>query len=182
MKARPVWLLALPMLLLGETAAHATLARLAEPNDPRHRLLDLTAVGVALAALSLAALAWRAASSVRSASQTLPSWRLAVIPALAFLAQEHFERFVVDGHAGWLTTAEPDVLAGTALQLAVGAAVLWLARSLLRAADHLGYALARRSSPRGRRSSSRAWPLEASTIRLSVLASRQAGRAPPVAA
>src|SRR5690242_15609391 len=106
MKARPVWLLTLPMLLLGETAAHATLARLAEPTDPRHRLLDLTAVGAALGALSMAALAWRAASSLRARSRTLPSWRLAGVPALAFLAQEHLERFVVDGHAGWLTTAD----------------------------------------------------------------------------
>jgi hypothetical protein len=183
MKLRPVWLLTLPILLLGETGAHALAARLFDPDEPRHRLLDLAAMAGALAALSLAALAWRAATSARSHSHPLPSWRLAAVPPLAFLVQEHLENFVSDGHAGWLTAADPAVLAGVGLQLAVGAAVLWLARSLLRAADQLGWSLSRRAVRAGRgRSGPGAWPLEAAPVRLRVLASRQAGRAPPAAA
>lgn len=183
MKVRPVWLLTLPILLLGETAGHAIVARLLDPGDPRHRLLDLGTLVAALGALSLAALLWRAAASARSQSQPLPSWRLATVPALAFLAQEHLESFVSDGHAGWLAAADPVVLAGAGLQLAVGAAVLWLARSLLHAADRLGWALARRAtSSRCARSRTAAWPFEVVPIRFPVLASRQAGRAPPVAA
>ena len=93
------------------------------------------------------------------------------------------ESFVSDGHAGWLTAADPVVLTGAALQLAVGAAVLWLARSLLRAADHLGWSLARRAARAGRaRPRTSAWPFEAVPVRFPVLASQQAGRAPPLAA
>jgi len=183
MKLRPAWLLALPILLLGETGGHAIASRLFEPDEPRHRLVELAALAGTLAAFSLAALAWRAAASARSQSSPLPSWRLAAVPALAFLAQEHFEHFVSDGYAGWLTAAEPAVLAGFGLQLAVGAAALWLARSLLRAADRLGWSLSRRAV-RSNLAASRtgAWPFEAVPARLSVLASRHAGRAPPAAA
>jgi hypothetical protein len=182
-KVRPVWLLTLPILLLGETAGHAIMSRLLDPGEPRHGLFDLAAVASTLAALSVAALVWRAATSVRSEPQPLPSWRLAAVPAAAFLVQEHLESFVSDGHAGWLTAADPAVLTGLVLQLAVGAAVLWLARSLLRAADQLGWLLARRAARAGRaRARTTAWPFEAAPSRLSVLASRQAGRAPPAAA
>jgi hypothetical protein len=182
-KARPTWLVTLSLLLLGETSTHALLARLVEPDDPRHRLLDVAALVVALGTLSLAALVWRAAASARSRVQPMPSWWLAAVAPLAFLAQEHLESFVVDGHAGWLTIAEPDVLAGAALQLAVGAAVLWLARSLLRAADQIGYAFARRGACHGRvRSVAAPWPGDVFALRFPVLASQQAGRAPPVAA
>jgi len=183
MKVRPVWLLTLPILLLGETAGHAIVTRLLDPEEARHRLLDLGTVVAALATLSIAALIWRGAASARSQPQPLPSWRLAAVPALAFLAQEHLESFVSDGHAGWLTAADPVVLTGAGLQLAVGAAVLWLARSLLRAADHLGWSLVRRAARAGRaRPRTGAWPFEVVPVRLPVLASRQAGRAPPVAA
>jgi hypothetical protein len=180
-KVRPVWLLTLPILLLGETAGHALVARVLDSGDSRHDLFDLAGLATALAALSLATLAWRAATSVRAQSQPLPSWRLAAVPALAFLVQEHVERFVHEGD-GWLTAAEPVVVAGAALQLAIGAAVLWLARSLLRAADSIGLLLARRRARPGRAVLRRGWPLEAVPSRLSVLASRQAGRAPPAAA
>jgi hypothetical protein len=182
-KVRPVWLLTLPILLLGETAGHAIVVRLLEPGEPRHGLFRLAVVASTLAVLSLAALAWRTATAVRSPKQPLPSWRLAAVPATAFLVQEHLESFVSDGHGGWFTAADPAVLTGFGLQLAVGAAVLWLARSLLRAADQLGGSLARRTARAGRaRSRTAAWPIEATPSRLPVLASRQAGRAPPVAA
>ena len=66
MKLRPVWLLTLPILLLGETAGHEIVARLLDADEPRHRLLDLGTVLAALVTLSLAALLWRAAASARS--------------------------------------------------------------------------------------------------------------------
>ena len=183
MKLRPAWLLALPILLVGETGGHTMASRLFDPDEPRHRLADLAATAGTLAAFSLAAFAWRAATSARSRSSALPSWQLAAVPAFAFLAQEHFENFVADGHGGWLTAAEPAVLAGVGLQLAVGAAALWLARSLLRAADRLGWSLSRRAARSDRaRSRTGAWPFDVVPARLSVLASRQAGRAPPAAA
>src|SRR5215467_10790787 len=118
MKVRPVWLLTLPILLLGETAGHALVARWLDSGDSRHELFDLAGLATALAALSVAALVWRAATSIRARSQPLPSWRLAAVPALAFLVQEHVERFVHEGD-GWLTAAEPVVVAGAAVQLAI---------------------------------------------------------------
>lgn len=183
MKVRPVWLLALPILLLGETGGHAVVARLLDPDEPRHDLLDLASLAAVLAGLSLAALAWRTATSTRAQAQPLPSWPLAAVPALAYLAQEQLEALLSDGHASWLTAADPAVLAGVGLQLAVGAAALWLARSLLRAADHVAWSLSRRGPREGlARSGAAAWPPEPARLRLPVLASRQAGRAPPVAA
>jgi hypothetical protein len=180
---RPACLLTLPILLLGETGGHAVVARVLDSGEPRHDLVDLAALTAILAALSLAALAWRIAGSRRGRSQPLPSWRLAAVPALAFLAQEHLESLVSNGRVAWLTAAEPAVLAGLGLQLAVGAAALWLARSLLRAADHLGWSLARHTvrTPRAPSRTGR-WPLELVPVRVPVLASREAGRAPPAAA
>ena len=180
---RPVWLLTLPILLLGETGGHAVVARLLDPDEPRHGLLGLAPLAAVLAGLSLAALAWRTATSARAQAQPLPPWRLAAVPALAFLAQEHVESFVSDGRVGWLTAADPAVLAGLGLQLAVGAAALWLARSLLRAADHVAWSLSRRGRREAvARSRADAWAPEPARLRLPVLASRHAGRAPPAAA
>lgn len=170
-----VWLLTLPIMLLGETSGHALVARLLSPSEARHGLLDAAALLAGLASLSLAGLVWRAATP-------LPPWRLAALPALAFLTQEHVEHFLADGHEAWLTAAEPVVLAGLAVQLALGAAALGLTRSLLRAADHLRCVLARRVPGAARPLTVRFSPFEAAPVRLAVLASRHAGRAPPVAA
>jgi hypothetical protein len=177
-----VWLLTLPILLLGETAGHVVVSRVLAPSETRHGLLDAAALVTGLAALSLAGLVWRAATSGSAQAKPLPPWRLAVVPALAFLAQEHVERFLADGHEAWLTAAEPVVLAGFAVQLALGAAALGLARSLLRAADFLGCALTRRAAAAARPLAAGVSPFEAAPVRLAVLASRHAGRAPPVAA
>ena len=178
-----MWLLTLPILLLGETGGHAVVARLLDPDEPRHGLLGLAPLAAVLAGLSLVALAWRTATSARAQAQPLPSWRLAAVPALAFLAQEHVESLVSYGSVVWLTAADPAVLAGLGLQLAVGAAALWLARSLLRAADHVAWSLSRRGRREAvARSRAGAWAPEPARLRLPVLASRHAGRAPPAAA
>jgi hypothetical protein len=190
MKARTVWLLWLPLLLLSETFGHALVARMVEPGNTRHRLVLRAAVDyrefahVALGAvvvLTGAALARRALASFRRAEpQPLPGWRLAAIPALILLVEEHVERLAQDGEIGWLTAVEPAVLAGVALQIPVGLVAVWLARVLLRAADQIGWALARRSSSAARRiGASRPLFICTSSLRLRVLASRHAGRAPP---
>jgi hypothetical protein len=69
------------------------------------------------------------------------------------------------------------------LQLVWGLLAIWLARALLRAAEQLGWALAGRSShsPRPTRRLS-VTPFHAPEPRLPVLASQQAGRAPPAVA
>ena len=117
----------------------------------------------------------------RTGPRPLRSRRLAAIPALVFLLQEHVEHLVQDGDIGLLTAAEPAVLAGVAVQIPFGLCALWLARALLRAADGIARALARRPSPRARRPTTSRHLLfvHASPLRLRVLASRHAGRAPP---
>jgi hypothetical protein len=190
MRARTLWCLTLPALLVAETAGHTFLARAFDRGDGRHGLLshELEAYGPPLLAISLllaGAILWRRvlASFRAEGPQSLPAWRLAALPALGFLVQEHVERLVVDDRLDWLTVLEPAVLIGVALQLPCGLVAVWLVRTLLRAAEHLGYTLAHRGARTVRRPQLfRLRPLETSAPRLPVLASQQAGRAPPVAA
>ena len=189
MRARSLWCLTLPALLVAETAGHTVLARSFDRGDARHGLLShaLEAYGPPLLAISLllaGAILWRRvlASLRAERPQPLPAWRLAALPALAFLVQEHVERLVVDDRLDWLTVLEPAVLIGIALQLPCGLVAIWLVRTLLRAAEQLGYTLAHRTARAARRPQLfRLRPLETSAPRLPVLASRQAGRAPPAA-
>ena len=75
---------------------------------------------------------------------------------------------------------DPAVLVGLALQLPCGVLAVWLVRTLLRAADQLGLTLARRAARPARPAHRvRLRPLAVAPLRLPVLASQQAGRAPP---
>jgi len=193
MKARRVWLLTLPFLLLSESLGHALVARMVDSEGARHHLVlggmvdydeYAHAALAVLIVLAGAALVQRMLASFRTGgTRLLPAWRLAAVPPLVFLAQEHVERLVQDGDLGWLTAVEPVVLVGVALQVPCGLLALWLARALLRAADELGCALARRSSAAARRPpGNQPVFVHASPFRLRALASRHAGRAPPVLA
>lgn len=105
------------------------------------------------------------------------------IPAAAVLIHEHLERLAQDGDLGSLLAAEPAILAGLALQLPCGLFALWLIRALLRAADELGLALARRSADVMQLPlASRSFSIASSLLRPAALASRHAGRAPPLPA
>ena len=148
-------------------------------------LEDFALPFVAFAVLLAAAILGRRvlASFRAEGPQPLPSWRLAALPALGFLFQEYAEQLVHDGRFAWLTALEPLVLIGVALQLALGLLAIWLVRTLLRAAEQLGSTLARRG-PRSTRQPQRlrVRPFHAPEPRLPVLASQQAGRAPPAVA
>jgi hypothetical protein len=185
-----VWSLSLPLLLLSATFGHVLVARMLDPEPARRHLLQRAMVDyvdphAALAVVVVlvgAVLVRRTLASFRTAGpRPLPAWRLAAVPPLVFLLQEHVERLVQDGDFSWLTAAEPAVLAGIALQIPCGLFALWLVRTLLRAADEIGCALARRSASAARRLAASRLSLlvHASPLRLRVLASRHAGRAPP---
>jgi hypothetical protein len=190
-KARTAWLLTLPILLVSETIGHALTARLFAPERGGHGLLlraleDYVEYAHAALAIVLvvvgAVLVRRALASFRdNRPRPLPSWRLAAIPSAAFLLQEQFERLLSDGDAGSLTAVEPTVLVGVVLQLPCGLLALWLVRTLLRAADEVGCALARRNTATaGVRAQSQRWlSAPVSSLRPPALASRHAGRAPP---
>lgn len=190
MRARTFWFLTLPALFVAETAGHTLMAQVIDPEDSRHRLLSqlleewalpLLAVVVLLAA---AMLGRRVLASFRAEGrQPLPCWRLAALPALGFLFQEYAEQLAHEGRIAWLIASEPPVLLGVVLQLALGALAIWLVRTLLRAAEQLGSTLARRGPRWGRRTQPlRVRPFHAPEPRLAVLASHQAGRAPPAVA
>ena len=190
MRARTFWFLTLPALFVAETAGHTLVAGAIDPRDPRHRVLsnvveDLTVPFVAVVVLLAAAILGRRvlASFRAEGSQPLPSWRLAALPALGFLAQEYAEQLAHDGRFAALTALEPMVLIGVALQLGLGLPAIWLVRTLLRAAEQLGCSLAARR-PRWARPTQRLHvrPFHTPKPRLPVLASQQAGRAPPAVA
>jgi hypothetical protein len=179
------------MLILSETVGHAFVSRLFDPHDERHVLLARTAqdylayvyaaVAICLA-LAAAALVRRAVTSFQgNTARQLPSWHLAAVPSAAFLVQEHLESFFHNGEMGWLTTVEPAVLVGAVMQLPCGLLAVWFVRTLLRAADELGCALARRAE---RRIRARPAPQpchgrQATSLRLLALARGLAERAPP---
>jgi hypothetical protein len=184
MKTRVVWLLTVPVLLASETLGHMALTRSFDAGGPRHLLLDSGLAPAALALLVVAAalaLAGRALAAFREPGpQPLPSWRLAAVPSLAFLVQEHLERLAHDGEIGSLTAAEPVVFAGMLLQLPCGFLAVWLVRALLRVADRVGHALARRTSAGGGHPPAQPRPCrQVVPLRLPILASLHAGRAPP---
>jgi hypothetical protein len=190
-KTRTLWLLTLPALLVSEALGHAVAARVFDPHDGRHALLwrgvkDYLEVAQGSLAIVIVLAAWvlarRTFSSFRRRrSGSLPAWRLAAVPSGLFLVQEHAERLVHDGDFGWLTAVEPAVAAGVVLQLPCGLLAVWLVRALLRAADGLGSALARRSASARRLMAPRRvrLPRQAALLRLPVVASQHAGRAPP---
>jgi hypothetical protein len=193
MRARTVWLLSLPFLLLSETFGHAIAARVPDLGTTRHGLLLRAAVdyreyvpaalAAALVVVGVVLVRRALASFHRAEPRPLPGWRLSAIPAFVFLVQEHVERPAQDGGIGWFTAPEPAVLVGVALQISFGLCALWLARALLRAADQIGCALARRPSSRtGAPITSRHSLFHALPLRPRVLASRHAGRAPPACA
>jgi hypothetical protein len=155
-RRRAVWFLTFPILLAGETAGHAIYARIIDPHGQRHMILAQTAqdyleylcaAAVICAALGLGALCRRVLASFRGQKpHPLPSWHLAALPSAAFVAQEYLEAFLHNGDTAWLVSGEPAVVLGAALQLPFGLLAVWLVRSLLRVADGLGWALARRSA------------------------------------
>jgi hypothetical protein len=99
------------------------------------------------------------------------------------LVHEHLERLVQGGDLGSVLAAEPAVLAGLLLQVPCGLIALWLMRAVLRTADDLAVILARRPAHALRLLvATLGFSFTSSTLRTTALASRHAGRAPPLAA
>jgi hypothetical protein len=132
-----------------ETVGHWLAYRLAEPNAvARSALLQATGHGYLeylseLAAIVLAvgalAVIGRVAETARGARPgRLPSWRLAGLPAFAFLIQEQLERTLHDDALDRLVVGERPVLLGLALQVPCGFVAISLIRAVLRCADIAG--------------------------------------------
>ena len=155
MRQRATWWLVVPTLVVGEMTGHSLAYRIVAPDAAgRGLLLERTGhayladlhplVGVCLV-LAAAAVVQRALASFRGRPvRRVPSWRFALLPALAFVLQEYTERLTYNGHVVWGTIAEPAVALGVCLQIPCGFVALLLVRALLRAAHHAGRALAAR--------------------------------------
>lgn len=187
------WLLAIPLMVAGSQVAHVVAYRLVYP-DAHVRLQALVASGhsyfdYAPAALGLAAaailvsLAFAVADSSRGrAPRSLPPWAFAVVPPLAFVLQEHLERWLHGGVFPWYTVLDPTFLLGLLLQLPFALLAYLAARLLLRAAERVGCALAPRRERRRFAVSLSSLLLPAAPVlpRLSVLARCDAQRGPPL--
>ena len=194
MRQRAAWWLAVPILVVGELAGHSLAYRIVAPNAAKRALLlertghaylaDLhPLVGVCLV-LAVAAVVQRAVASFRGLPvRRVPSWRFALLPAVAFVLQEYTERFAYHGHVVWGTIAEPAVAVGVLLQIPCGLLALLLVRALLRAADSAGRALAARATGgRSRPVLLRPPAHRADRPRLVALARGTAERGPPLPA
>jgi hypothetical protein len=104
------------------------------------------------------------------------AWPFALLPPLAFAAQELLERIGagLPAHAA----LEPAVYAGLAAQLPIAALAYLAARALLRAADAAARALARRG-PTPLRPSPPLVPAAVAVLLSAPLALDRLGRAPP---
>jgi hypothetical protein len=186
-----VWLLVLPLAVVGTQLAHETAYRVVAPGaQDRARLLADTghsylayapiALGFGVA-LVLTALLLSLLGALRgTAVAHISPWALAVLAPLGCALQEHAERLLHDGTFSWTTAVEPVFLLGLALQLPFTLAAYVFARGLLAAADRLGRALAGLPASRARPFPlARVRPDSVDLVRLPALALGHAGRGPP---
>lgn len=147
------WAITAPLLAVGVLTGHSLGYALAvsDPHERAHALeesghayLDhaplLVAVCLTLAAATLASRALAVARGRRGGA--VPARVFAVLPPVAFLAQEYLERALHSGELAWATAAQPAVLVGLTLQLPIALATLMLARALAELADAVGRSLA----------------------------------------
>jgi hypothetical protein len=154
-----VWLLTLPLAVVGSQVAHSLAYRVVESDrsDRAHELastghgyltylplvLAVCTVIVAVALLSEV----RQALSHKARSPRPAAVTFAIAAPSLFILQEHFERFFDDGAFPWGLGVEPVFLLGLLLQLPTALVAYVAARLLLRAAHAFGLLL----SPQRRR-------------------------------
>lgn len=144
-----VWLLTVPLAVVGSQLGHALAYRLVTP-DTEERAHVLAATGhsylaylpFALAvctAVVLLALTVELGHVVRDGRVARPSGLpFAVLAPAIFVCQEHFERLLHDGTFPWDAALDRTFVAGLVLQLPFAAVAFIVARFLLRAVCSLG--------------------------------------------
>jgi hypothetical protein len=122
------WPIALPLAALSALAGHAAGYTVVAPDaHERAHLLAQTghgyfafmpmAVGVLVALAGLGFAAAVMAALRRGPGRSVPTWLVALLPPLAFVVQEHFERYSRHGELVWTTALEHAFVAGLVLQL-----------------------------------------------------------------
>jgi hypothetical protein len=144
------WIVAAVLCAAGSLGAHAVGYWL-EPGGPSatvgHAWFDVLpalAVGGIVALFASLAVETREILWCRRTG-TVPAWLFLVLPAAAFVVQEHVERAAATAQLPVDTFAQPAVLAGLALQLPFGLAALLAARLLSRATVAIARRIARRT-------------------------------------
>jgi hypothetical protein len=176
-RRRALLALSLPLAAGGCFAGHTAAYALVGPTGQDGRVHGYLALAPQFVAICLALVAVAVALRVGGRLQGRPSaWPFAVLPPLAFCAQELIERLVVGlpAHAVF----EPAVWVGLGTQLPIALLALLAARALLRVADEAARALAARPTlhlrivvPAG--------PTAAAAPARARLAFDRLGRAPP---
>lgn len=154
-----VWLLTLPLAVVGSQVGHALAYRLITSNEAE-RAHELAATGHAYLAYAPGALAVCSvlvlvalgvelkhvlASRRLARASALP---FAVLAPAIFVCQEHFERLLHDGVFPWDAAVQPTFVVGLLLQLPFAGAAYLLARLLLRVVRSLGRLLSAPPRPR----------------------------------
>jgi hypothetical protein len=161
------WLVSIPFMAGGCLAAHSLAYHLTTTREDGHGYL-------AFAPLLVGVLGALAIVGAFRRGRTRSPLVFAVLPPLAFVAQEHLERLE-------LVATEPAFLLGLALQLPFALAALVAARAFLGLADLVVEVLA--SRPRATFAPSLPLPAAVSDRPFaSLLAGSRASRAPPAVA
>jgi hypothetical protein len=181
MSRRLAWLLTVPLMAVSLFAGHElAYAIVGAPAVGHGYFTYLPFIGAILLTLALTALVLHAVAAFRG-DRAVPSPPLAfaLLPAAAFVLQEHLERLLYSGAVPWW---EPTFAVGLAVQLPFGLVALLLARLLQSLAQAVGVALAAQDPCK--REHSRATPaaITAEPRRLGVLARGYGERAPPLVA
>lgn len=150
MKRGRIWLVVLPLLIVGSELAHSVLGRLAPASYQGAELFDRT-VGRSLLPplLSLAAALVIGGLAIRAGTGRgcrISRRVIAGLPLVVFAIQEHLEYALGHGHLSLTLAAHPAFAIGLALQLPFAVAAYLAARLLL----VLAAAIAERPSPRRR--------------------------------
>jgi hypothetical protein len=146
------WISTAPLLVIGLLAGHSLGYRLAvaDAHERAHLLEEsghgylayaplVVAVGLSLVVVAFAA---RVRAFVRGDQvREAPPWLFALLPPLAFLAQEYVERALHTHGFTWASALEPAVLTGLVLQIPIALIALAVARALARLAKVVARAL-----------------------------------------
>ncbi|HXF97113.1 MAG TPA: hypothetical protein VNJ46_00700 [Gaiellaceae bacterium] len=185
-----VWLLTLPLAVVGSQVGHSLAYRLATSGgEERAHALAETGHGylayapgalAVWAVLVLVALGLELARAVGDRRPARPAaLPFAVLAPALFVCQEHLERGLHEGAFPWSVAAEPAFLLGLALQLPFAAAGYLVARLLLRVARSLGRLLAAWRRARTRPSAQPRPPIRLTRSRVPALALGYGSRGPP---
>lgn len=192
MRQRIAVLVAMPIACVGSLVAHQLDYAIQAPDAVvRAQLLASSGHGY-LRHLPLLVAACVAAALIGVVLDVVPSrsvspgrvtaWPLALVAPLAFTFQEHLERFLHDGVFPAHLVLQPSFLIGLALQVPFALFAWGVARTLLLTARRVALSLRGRAPRRPVRGDTAAVRLPVvCRARRSILASRVAGRAPPLA-